>query len=74
MDFDLTKESILAISRHTISILGGTLIAQGKITADELESLTGGILVLISISLSFFNKRITIRKINKFKNSVNKIK
>ena len=53
---NLTVEFIKAVVRHGISIFGGGLVSRGLIEQSDLETLTGGAVVLVSVGWSMYRK------------------
>lgn len=53
---NLTIEFVKAVVRHGISIFGGGLVSRGMLDQSELETLTGGAVVLVSVGWSLFRK------------------
>lgn len=53
----MTREMWMAVIRHTITTLGGALVAAGDLQPGELETLGGGAAILFGIAWSFIAKR-----------------
>jgi hypothetical protein len=47
MKFKLTKEQVLGIVRHTMTFVGGILIAKGLIDEEVVTEITGAVLTLV---------------------------
>jgi hypothetical protein len=52
----MTRENVLAIIRHLLTSAGGALVANGMLTATQLQDGVGAVIVLIGIGWSLFNK------------------
>lgn len=47
MKLKLTKEQVLGIVRHTMTFVGGILIAKGLIDEEIVTEITGAVLTLV---------------------------
>jgi hypothetical protein len=54
-----TQMIIGVIARHSIGAIGGGLVAQGLVTTDQLNTVAGSVVVLISVAWSYWQKRKT---------------
>lgn len=53
---NMTREDVLAVIRHLLTSAGGALVANGVLTAAQLQDGVGAVIVLIGIGWSLFNK------------------
>lgn len=56
MKLKLTKEQVLGIVRHTMTFVGGVLIAKGLIDEGVVTEITGAILTLVGSIWSVVEK------------------
>lgn len=56
MKLKLTKEQVLGIVRHTMTFVGGILIAKGLIDEGVVTEITGAILTLVGSIWSVVEK------------------
>lgn len=73
VDKTVTIEKIQGTVRHVISVIGGALVASGKISAENLELILGIILALIPIIQGYFSRK-KVQAIESGKYSVNQLK
>ena len=52
----LTKEQVLGIIRHTLTFVGGILIARGLVDETLVTEITGGVLTLTGAIWSIISK------------------
>lgn len=52
----LNKDVLLGIFRHVLTIIGGYLVAAGKIDADSTNTLIGGLTAIAGVGLSIKHK------------------
>jgi hypothetical protein len=55
----MTKEKVLGIVRHTLTFVGGVIVAKGFIQETASEELIGGIMTLIGVLWSIIDKNKT---------------
>ena len=53
----MTREMWMAVIRHTITTLGGALVAAGDLQPGELETIGGAAAIVFGIIWSFIAKR-----------------
>ena len=53
----LTKEQVLGIIRHTLTFVGGILIAKGLITESISFDIIGGVMTLVGSIWSVLSKK-----------------
>lgn len=53
----LTKEQFLGIVRHSLTFLGGVVIAGGLIDAGAYTELTGAVITIAGVVWSYIDKR-----------------
>lgn len=51
------KESVLGLVRHALTTLGGFLVAQGHLSASDVELTVGAIVTLAGVAWSVYAKR-----------------
>lgn len=56
-DKTYTIESIQAFVRQLLLVIGGLLLASGKITPDRLEAIIGAVVVLVPVLQSYLSKK-----------------
>lgn len=56
MKLNLTKEQVLGIVRHTMTFVGGILIAKGLIDEGVVTEITGAVLTLVGSIWSVVEK------------------
>lgn len=56
MKLKLTKEQVLGIVRHTMTFVGGVLIAKGLIDEEIVTEITGAVLTLVGSIWSVIEK------------------
>lgn len=61
----VNEEIVNSFVRQVVSFFGGLMVASGKITPERLDSLTGLILVIVPIILSYFEKKKSTRLANR---------
>lgn len=49
----MTKEQILGLIRHILTTLGGSGIALGSATQDEITAIVGGVVALVGVVWSY---------------------
>jgi flagellar motor component MotA len=52
----MNKEQILGILRHTLTFLGGFIVAKGWIDENMAIEITGAVVTLVGVIWSFINK------------------
>lgn len=52
----LSREQVLGIARHTLTFIGGAIVAKGYATESEVIEISGGILTLIGSIWSIVEK------------------
>jgi len=52
----MSKEKVLGIVRHTLTFVGGIIVAKGFIQETATEELIGGIMTLIGVLWSIIDK------------------
>lgn len=60
----MTKEELLGIIRHSLTFIGGILVAKGVIDDGLYLELSGSITTLVGIVWSIFNKRSSDKKVD----------
>ena len=45
------------IGRHLATALGGALVTQGLATTDQTTAISGGVLALVGVVMSYLNKK-----------------
>lgn len=53
----MLKDSILGIVRHTLTTLGGVLVAKGYIDAEGVATAVGSVIALAGVVWSIFDKK-----------------
>ena len=53
----MNKEMILGIIRHALTTGGGALVANGTLGQDDVTSIVGGLIALVGVVWSIFNKK-----------------
>jgi len=51
------KDMVLGLLRHALTTGGGVLVANGTMTQDNLTAIVGGLLALVGIGFSVWNKK-----------------
>jgi hypothetical protein len=52
----MSKEKVLGIVRHTLTFVGGIIVAKGFIQETATEELIGGIMTLVGVLWSIIDK------------------
>lgn len=73
VDKTVTIEKIQGTVRHVISVIGGALVASGKISAEHLELILGVILAIIPLVQGYFSRK-KVQALESGKYSVNQLK
>ena len=50
-------DMILGLVRHGMTTGGGVLVANGTMTQDNMTAIVGGVLALVGVALSLWNKK-----------------
>jgi hypothetical protein len=53
----MNKEEILGLVRHTLTFVGGILVAKGFLEAGLMQEVIGAVMTLTGVVLSVLNKR-----------------
>lgn len=54
----MNKEVMLALLRHALTVAAGGLVTTGYIDADTADQLSGGVIAVIAIGWSIWDKRV----------------
>lgn len=53
---NLMQSAIIALLRHILTFIGGTIVAKGLVTEEVMLELVGGLLTLLSTGWMFITK------------------
>lgn len=53
---NLQQEQVLGIVRHIITFAGGALVARGKLSPTDLETISGIVAAIVGVGWSFLAK------------------
>lgn len=56
--FDL-KEAVLGVVRHTLTAVGGYLVAKGKLDFATVDTLIGAVITVLGVGWSVYQKKET---------------
>jgi hypothetical protein len=68
-DVGTVEKMVLAFVRHALTTVAGSMIAAGTISQAQSEALIGGLLALVAIAWSLWDKHKTV-KLNAAKNEI----
>lgn len=54
----MLKDSILGVVRHGLTTAGGALVADGLMSASEMQAIVGGVVTLVGVLWSIAEKRL----------------
>ena len=50
-------QETLGVIRHALTAAGGGLIANGAVTADQWQAIVGGVIAVLGVAWSIYQKR-----------------